>query len=133
MDFPSPQIFGIRHHGPGSSIALRKGLNDFKPEIILVEGPPDADDLIEWLAHPDMEPPIALLIYRPDEPKRATYYPFAIFSPELQALRYGLEQKITVRFMDLPQAHMLAVKEKPKMPDGEVFSRFAKAIGHSSY
>ena len=37
--------------------------------MVLVEGPPDADDLIPLLAHAEMKPPVALLVYadRPAE------------------------------------------------------------------
>ena len=51
-----------------------------------------------------MEPPVALLVYPPDAPQDAVYYPFAEFSPEWQALRYGLARGVTARFMDLPRS-----------------------------
>ena len=101
-------IFGIRHHGPGSARSLRAALEQLRPDIILVEGPPDADALIPLAAHPAMQPPVALLLYVPDQPRRAVYYPFARFSPEWQALQFGLAAGIPVRFIDLPQAHQLA-------------------------
>ena len=41
--------------------------------MILVEGPPDADKLVELAAHEEMEPPVALLAYVPDEPGRAAF------------------------------------------------------------
>jgi hypothetical protein len=47
-------------------------------------------------------------VYASDEPRRAVYYPFAVFSPEWQAIDYGLRRKVPVRFMDLPQAHRMA-------------------------
>jgi hypothetical protein len=111
----SPAIFGIRHHGPGSARSLRAALERLRPDIVLVEGPPDAEHMIPLLAHPNMRPPVALLIYAPDEPRRAVYYPFAIFSPEWQALHYGMTAGIPARFMDLPQAHQLAqvLKQAP--------------------
>ena len=39
-------IFGIRHHGPGSARSLLSALETLQPDCILVEGPPDADDLL---------------------------------------------------------------------------------------
>ncbi|MDQ5824425.1 MAG: DUF5682 family protein [Chloroflexota bacterium] len=108
-------IFGIRHHGPGSARSLRQALEALQPDCILVEGPPDAADVLPLLGHSEMQPPVALLIYRPDEPRLAAFYPFAMFSPELQAIRYGLQQGVPVRFMDLPQTHQLA--EPPQVPD----------------
>jgi hypothetical protein len=101
-------VFGIRHHGPGSARSLRRALEELRPDVILVEGPPDAAEVLPLLVHAEMQPPVALLIYRPDEPRRAVYYPFAGFSPEWQAIHYGLTGGIPVRFMDLPQAHRLA-------------------------
>src|SRR5262245_26812064 len=105
---PTTHIFGIRHHGPGSARSLRRALEALRPDIILVEGPPDAADVLPLLAHPDMRPPIALLLYAADDPRRAVYYPFAAFSPEWQALHYGPTNGVPARFMDLPQAHYLA-------------------------
>ena len=55
-----------------------------------------------------MQPPLALLVYRPDLPRRAAFFPLAEFSPEWQALRYAAEHAIPARFCDLPQAISLA-------------------------
>ncbi len=64
--------------------------------------------MIPLAAHPAMKPPVALLVYASDAPARAVYYPFAVFSPEWQALRFACQQYIPVRFMDLPMAVHLA-------------------------
>jgi hypothetical protein len=80
-----------------------------------------------------MEPPVALIVYRPDQPRRAVMFPFAVFSPELQALRYALAQGIVARFMDLPQAHLLAVDEKIELPDPEPLRLLSRAAGFDSY
>ncbi len=106
----SVRIFGIRHHGPGSSRSLLQALEAWRPDAVLVEGPPEADALLPLVTHQEMEPPVALLGYVPDEPRRAVFYPFAVFSPEWQAIRYGVNQGLTVRFMDLPQTHWLALR-----------------------
>ncbi|MDX2232644.1 MAG: DUF5682 family protein [Leptolyngbyaceae cyanobacterium bins.349] len=105
-------IFGIRHHGPGSARSLRQVLTQLQPDIVLVEGPPDAEAVLPLLAHPHMRPPVALLIYNPDNPQQAVYYPFAVFSPEWQAIHYALTQAIPVRLMDLPQTHRFALEVK---------------------
>lgn len=105
----SVHILGIRHHGPGSARSVRAALEELQPDAILVEGPPDADEQLALAAHAQMRPPVALLIYLPDEPQRAVYYPFAEFSPEWQAIRYGLARRIPVRFIDLPQSQQYAL------------------------
>lgn len=101
-------IFGIRHHGPGSARSLMRALDALRPDCILIEGPPDAQDVLALAAREGMEPPVALLVYLDGEPARAVFYPFASFSPEWQAIRFGVQGGVPVRFMDLPQQHRLA-------------------------
>lgn len=103
----APILYGVRHHGPGSARSLRKALCEQKPDCVLIEGPSDADAVLPLILDPEMKPPVALLGYAPDAPRQAAYYPFAQFSPEWQALRYALEKKIAVRFIDLPFATQL--------------------------
>ena len=108
----SIHIFGIRHHGPGCARSLRLALEELQPDIVLVEGPSDARDVLPLLMHQDMQPPVALLVYAPDKPHLAAYYPFTSFSPEWQALTYALSHKLPGRFIDLPQAIQLARKNQ---------------------
>lgn len=114
-------ILGIRHHGPGSARSLQQTLKELQPDILLVEGPPDAENVLAVLGHPDLKPPVALLIYAPDQPQSAVYYPFSVFSPELQAIQYGLQQQIPVWMMDLPQTHQLGLQqlEQQKAPSSD--------------
>jgi hypothetical protein len=109
------RVFGIRHHGPGSARSLLAALSAFDPDAILVEGPPDAQSLVDIAARDDIEPPVALLVHETANPKHAVFYPFASFSPEWQAIRFGLARGRPVRFMDLPQSHRLAIE--PAKPD----------------
>lgn len=123
-------ILGIRHHGPGSARSVARELERIAPDCVLIEGPPDANDLLAFAAHEEMKPPVALLVYRPDRPQRAVYYPFAEFSPEWQAIRFGLARKVPVRFMDLPQTHRLAFDDsRPDRPEASSAVR-ADPIGH---
>src|SRR4051794_23515872 len=104
-------VFGIRHHGPGSARSLERALDALAPDTVLIEGPPEADALLELAAREDMEPPVALLTYVPDEPARAAFYPFARFSPEWRAIRHALDNDVPVRFMDLPAANKMATRD----------------------
>ena len=103
-------IYGIRHHGPGSARSVRAALAEQRPDVVLIEGPPEADGLVELVADPEMEPPVALLGYVPGEPQQAAFWPFAVFSPEWQAIRYALGAGVPVRFCDLPAAYQLAMR-----------------------
>src|SRR5690606_20715360 len=82
------QVFGIRHHGPGSASALLKALEAFMPDCILVEAPQDAEKLPGYLRESGFEPPVAMLIYNPATLSEAAYVPFAGFSPEWQAMQF---------------------------------------------
>ncbi len=75
--------------------------------MILVEGPSEANGLIPLLRDPDLQPPVAILAYRSDKPSKGVFYPFASFSPEWQALTYGLETDTPVQFFDLPIGYWL--------------------------
>src|SRR5687767_7380901 len=110
MPDPIIHLLGIRHHGPGSARSVRRALEQLKPDCVLVEGPPDAADVLPLLVHKEMKPPVAILIYAEEDAKRAVYYPFAEFSPEWQAVAYAIRKNVPVRMMDLPQAHRMAVE-----------------------
>ena len=64
----STHLFGIRHHGPGCARSLRLALEALNPDIVLIEGPPDAQEVLPLMRHKAMTPPVALLIYAPDTP-----------------------------------------------------------------
>src|SRR5262252_4141375 len=96
-------VFGIRHHGPGSARSLLAALAGLRPEVVLIEGPPEAESLLPLLSHEQTKPPVALLLYAADDPSLASFYPQAVFSPEWQAIQFAAKHKIQVRFIDLPQ------------------------------
>jgi len=110
----SVHFLGVRHHGPGCAHSVAAALAELKPDCVLIEGPPEADALIPYAMHEEIKPPVALLVYMPEDPQQAVFYPFADFSPEWQALRYGVRAQVPTRFIDLPQAFRL--KAKPAVP-----------------
>ncbi|WP_231626468.1 DUF5682 family protein [Streptomyces apocyni] len=115
-DGGGPWVLGVRHHGPGSARAVRAALEARRPAAVLIEGPPEADALVELAADDGMSPPVALLAHVTDDPGRSAFWPFAGFSPEWVAIRWALEHGVPARFIDLPAAHTLA--RKPDEPDG---------------
>lgn len=105
-------ILGIRHHGPGSARNVKQFLEQLKPDLVLVEGPPEADGILEWVTHSELKPPVAILCFQPDNSQKSCFYPFAEFSPEWQAIVYARTNKIPVKFMDLPSAHQFAIEQQ---------------------
>lgn len=123
-------VLGVRHHGPGSARAVRAELERLAPDIVLIEGPPEADELVPLAGSPQMEPPVALLAHVPGEPSRAICWPFAVFSPEWQAIRYALDAGVPVRFCDLPAAVALAYEEDDGEAPADPIGALAVAAGY---
>ena len=105
-------LLGIRHHGPGSAALLRQALEFLDPECVLIEGPSEGDALIPYIAAPDMKPPIAMLFFAADSANTASFMPLAEFSPEFQAMQWALEHQRPVRFIDMPAAVSLALRQQ---------------------
>jgi hypothetical protein len=139
-------LFGVRHHGPGSAASLVAALDRLDPAAVLIEGPSDTNDLLQHAALPGMQPPIALLVHSADEPGLASFFPFAVFSPEWRALIWALKRGRPARFIDWPAASALALRkqrapaseEPPAENDGEAqappvdpLDAIAQASGHS--
>lgn len=114
------RLFGIRHHGPGCARSLKSALESFEPDCVLIEGPPDAAGALDLLANPDLRPPVALLIHDIEDPRRGVFYPFAVFSPEWQALRHASARAIPARFIDLPVSHSLALDARRQTSRADV-------------
>src|SRR5215469_2432359 len=108
---PRLAVLGIRHHGPGSARSVLAELDRIRPAAVLIEGPADADPLLALVTSPGMAPPVALLAYAPDAPRHSSFWPYAVFSPEWQALLWAARNEVPVRFCDLPAASVLAMRE----------------------
>jgi hypothetical protein len=110
-------VLGIRHHGPGSARSVAAALAELRPDAVLIEGPADAGPVLALAVAAGMQPPVALLAYAVDNPADSVFWPFAVFSPEWQALTWALRHGVQVRFCDLPAASVLASRSRPSAPD----------------
>jgi hypothetical protein len=119
------RVFGIRHHGPGSARSLLAALEEFSPDAVLIEGPPEADSILAGAGHAEIEPPVALLVYDPEQPGRSAFYPFAEFSPEWVAMRYALGRPVPVRMIDLS----VGARSEADENEGEAEDRPADPLG----
>jgi hypothetical protein len=99
--------FPVRHHSPACAWHVGRLIRELRPETVLIEGPRDATSLLPLLAHDETRMPVAFYATyvrkRPDAipDRHAAYYPLCEFSPELVAIRVGLEVGAKVRFIDL--------------------------------
>lgn len=62
-------LLGIRHHGPGSCRNVLEYLQELQPDLILLEGPAEAETLLPCVLNEQMEPPVALLAINPTSHK----------------------------------------------------------------
>ena len=126
------RVFGIRHHGPGSARALASTLRRWRPDAVLIEGPPEAAGVLGLAADPGMRPPVALLGYLPGQPAQASFWPMAAWSPEWVALRHALAAGAEARMIDLPVAAFLhqGRTRGDRAYEGDPLSRLAEAAGY---
>lgn len=114
-------VYGVRHHGPGCARSLVAALEAHPPDVLLVEGPPDAAGLLAHLGDPGLVAPVAILVYPVDTPGvGGVFYPFAEFSPEWAAMRWAAARGVPIRFCDLPIAHRARPPvdgEEPEEPE----------------
>lgn len=123
------RFFPIRHHSPACSFHLRRLINGWQPDCILVEGPENAKKQVSALCHADTQAPVALYYYYKDsrgllgEEKAdyRCYYPFLDYSPELLAFREAAARGIPASFIDLPYGEILlgTAKERGVRREGE--------------
>lgn len=123
FDLRGPVLYyPIRHHSPVCSWHLERIIDRYQPDCILVEGPENANDLIDILTDPETKAPVAFYYACRDEGKHLSdreepgfwrcWYPFLDTSPELVALRAALRLGIPGRFIDLSFGQiLLATKE----------------------
>lgn len=106
-------LFPVRHHSPRSSAVLAAFLAQVRPSAVLIEGPDDAERLIAPLVDAETRPPVAILGYRTDGPPASSLWPFAAYSPEYVAARWGVEHGAAVAFIDIPVSRCLGTHGDP--------------------
>lgn len=126
-------VFGVRHHGPGSARAVAAALDEVRPDLVLIEGAPELTAVAHLAASPAMVPPVAGLVYAPNQPRNATFYPMAAFSPEWVALRWALAAGVDVRFADLPAATRLAAGPDTPTPPAAAADPLATLAAAAGY
>lgn len=105
----------VRHHSPACAYHLKQTIASFLPDVILIEGPKNANALIPVMVHDDTKPPFAVYYSYDDKTGRISeekrqykcYYPFLEYSPELVALKCAKMAGIEAAFIDMPYGDIL--------------------------
>ncbi len=109
-------LLGIRHHGVGSAKHVLAALEEIKPDCLLIEGPPEISEILKNVGDSQLKPPVAIMVYDSNNPKESTFYPFAEYSPEWVAAKWGNDHGIPIKALDLPAAKNF-LKRRNKMAD----------------
>ena len=83
--------------------------------------------MLKYANEEGMQTPVALLIYHPKDLQRAAYIPFAEFSPEWQAVQYGLKNDTPIHCMDLPMNLSFAL-DKVEQESGQLKLDVSKEV-----
>ncbi len=116
------RLLPIRHHSPACAFHVERVIQSWKPSIILIEGPDNANSLIPIMIHSETKAPFAIYYSYHDTTGQISeekgyykcYYPFLDYSPELAALKEGNRQEIPTAFIDLPYGDILAASKEGK-------------------
>lgn len=143
MRMDGPVLFGIRHLSPAGAWHLRRLLDRVQPKIVLIEGPSDLNGQLCHIVNPKTRPPIAILAYTQTVPVRTILYPFAVYSPEYQAILWAHENRRECRFIDLPSGVFLALSERRRELEGggregsavvyEALDEYSGEDGHETF
>ncbi len=126
--------FPIRHHSPVCSVQLKRVVEQYAPDCILIEGPENANDIIKYLADNETMFPAALYYtYKdnnslvkseniennqqdgsPNIKSYSCYYPVLEYSPELVAIKLASELGIKARFIDMTFGKRLVATSEQK-------------------
>lgn len=114
-------ILGIRHHGVGSAKNVLARLEAIQPDLVMIEGPPEIDDVLNYIGHHELQPPVAIMAYEKGTPLTSTFYPFGEYSPEWVAALYANEHGVPVRAIDLPLKYSFQMNRNAMSPDKDDF------------
>ena len=116
------KLLPVRHHSPACAWQVKRVIEEWQPQAVLVEGPDTACPLIPAMIDPATKAPFAVYYsyddtagaVSEDKEKYRCYYPFLDYSPELAALRTGNARGAQVAFIDLPYGDILAASQEGK-------------------
>lgn len=112
--------FGVRHLSPGGAKHLLDFLDNIRPTAVLIEGPSDATSEIRHLTNRATNPPVAILAFTDDLPVRTVLWPFAVYSPEYQAMLWAERNGAACAFIDLPSSVTIALQDARKETDADI-------------
>lgn len=139
--FSSFVLFPVRHHSPACSFHLKKVIEEYQPDAILIEGPRNAGHLIEYAVSEKTSAPFSIYLSYDDKGGKISeekgryraFYPFLDYSPELVALREGKARGIHCEFIDLNYGEKLLNTPDPEEKNSEEYKSDREFLQSSYY
>lgn len=107
--------FPVRHHSPAVARGAAECIRERKPKVVFIEGPHEAQKMIEFVIDAKTKPPVAIYSsFRDDSaaaspangpagpPRYSVWYPLVSYSPEYVAMLAAREVGAETVFIDLP-------------------------------
>ena len=119
----------VRHHSPTIATLAASTIRQRRPKVVFIEGPSEAQDMIEFLVDKQTRPPVAIYSsFRDDAaaaaegpggnpPRYSAWYPLVSYSPELLAMQAARDIGAQAVFMDLP--HYAIERPVPTASDSD--------------
>ncbi|AWB44637.1 hypothetical protein DCC85_10650 [Paenibacillus sp. CAA11] len=104
-------IYGVRHLSPAGAYHVTEYLERVQPTAVLIEGPSDASSEIVHLTNRSTKPPVAILAFTEELPVRTVLWPFAVYSPEYQAMMWAQHHGAYCAFIDLPSSSAVCLQD----------------------
>lgn len=106
----------IRHHSPACAWHVSQVIGEKRPDMVLIEGPCNAQELIGVMLEEETKAPFAVYysyrdkdaVLSEEKSHYRCYYPFLDYSPELSAMRAGKQAGAQLSFIDLAYGEILA-------------------------
>lgn len=133
-------LLPVRHFSPCSARMAAALIEQVRPAAVLIEGPADFNPRLHELGL-EHDLPIAIFSFLrlEDGARSSAFYPFCEYSPEWVALRAGLSQGASVRFIDKPW-HLLTWRDQEpnrykerQAPPGDAIQALCERLGVESF
>ncbi len=123
--------FPVRHHSPTIARHLAQCIRQRKPKLIFIEGPHEAQEMIEFLIDSKTKPPVAIYssfrddnaivnlppdVPKPPPPRYSVWYPIVSYSPEYVAMMIAKQLGAAAVFIDLPHYALANSIRLPVVP-----------------
>lgn len=138
--------FPVRHHSPTIARQVARCVRERRPKIVFIEGPAEAQAMVEFVTDAKTRPPVAIYssfqheappapaapptpvtpggppgpaLPPPGPPRHAAWFPLVTYSPEYQAMLAAKEIGAKVVFIDLPHYALTVQDEAEEDDDAE--------------